>query len=357
MRKLATIAAVLAIGVTGTFALSACSGMTGSTDSGDGIKIGFLLPETAVSRYEDKDKPYFAAKLAEICPDCDLLYANANSDPGKQQDQANSMLTQGVDVLVVDPMDGKAAASIVNSAKAVGVPVVAYDRLIASPDLAYLMSNDYHRVGVLQAQALVDKLRKDNVDPAAGGILMLNGASTDSNAATIKAGAHSILDTSGYKILAEFDTWDPAEAQKWVSGQVTRFQADIAGIYSANDGNAGAAAAALKAAGVQTMPPITGMDASLAGLQAVLAGDQYMTTYNSFKAEAESAAEVAVQLAKGQTPAAETEIDGIPATLRTPTPVYADTITTTVIADGFYQPGEICTATYATACVTAGITP
>ena len=348
-------AALASIGLAGALLLSACSGMAGSGPDPAGIKVGLLLPETAVARYESKDKPYFEAKLKQICPDCTLVYANANADAGKQQDQANSMLTQGVKVLVVDPVDGKAAASIVNSAAAVQTPVVAYDRMIDSPELSYLISNDYRQVGVLQAQAIVDKLRNANVDPASGGILMINGASTDDNAATIKGGAQSVFEASGYQVLASVDTWDPDEAQQWVSGQTTRFNDQILAVYSANDGNAGAAVAALKAAGVTKMPPITGLDASLAGLQSILAGDQYMTTYNSFKAEAEQAAEVAVALAKGQTPAAETDVGGVPATLRSPRAVFDNNIGSIVIADGFYSVDEICTPPYAAACTKFGL--
>ena len=347
-------AALASLGIASALLLSSCPSMTGGGDSG-AMKIGLLLPETLVARYENKDKPYFEAKLKQICPECTLMYANANSDAGKQQDQADSMLTQQARVLLVDPVDGKAAASIVNSAKTLHVPVVAYDRLIASPDLSYLISNDYHAVGALQAQALVDKLRRDHVDPGAGGIAMINGASTDDNAASIKAGALSVLDKSGYKVLASVDTWDPGKAQQWISGQITRFQDQIVGVYSANDGNAGAAVAAFKAAGIKPIPPITGLDASLAGLQSILAGDQYMTTYNDFKAEAGKAAEIAVALARKQTPAAETKVNNVPATLRSPRAVFADNIASTVVADGLYTVDEICTPTYAAACTHFGI--
>lgn len=357
MRNRAT-AAFGAIAMVAALGLAGCSdssGSDGSSTSGDSYKIGLLLPETAVARYEGKDKPYFEAKLKELCPDCELMYANANSDASKQQQDANSMLTQGVDVLVVDPFDGKAAASIVNAAKEVDVPVVAYDRLIDSPDLAYVISNDYELVGQLQGQALVDKLKSDGVDPSAGGILMMNGATTDNNAGNIKKGALSVIEPSGYKVLASIDTWDPAEAQKWVSGQYTKFGDQIVGVYSANDGNAGGAIAALKAEGVDPIPPMTGLDASVAGLQAILAGDQYMTTYNSFRSEAESAAEVAYQLAQGETPEAPGDVEGIPATLNTPQAVTLESIKSTVIADSFYQPDEICTGSYAEACAKAGI--
>jgi D-xylose transport system substrate-binding protein len=350
-----------AVAVAGIIALSGCSANTPSGDSGgssggnDAFKIGLLLPETAVARYETKDKPYFEDKLKEICSSCEFVYANANSDAAAQQEQAQSMLNQNVDVLVVDPVDGKAAGSIVAAAKAKDVPVVAYDRLIEHPDLAYVISNDYEEVGKLQGQALVDKLKEDGVAPGSGGIIMLNGASTDDNAGSIKRGALSVIDGSGYKVLASTDTWDPDAAQEFMAGQITRFGDQIVGVYSANDGNAGGAIAALHAAGVKEMPPITGLDASLAGLQAILVGYQYMTVYNAFKSEAEKAAEVAYELAQGKTPSAEAEVDGHPASLNPPVAVTRDNIQDTVVKDGFFTADEICTAQYKQACADAGI--
>lgn len=358
MTMRARAATLTALSLAAALALAGCSesSTAGEDATNAAPKVGLLLPETAVSRYEEKDKPYFQAKLKELCPDCEMLYANANSDAGKQQQQANSMLTQGVDVLVVDPFDGKAAASIVNAAEQVDVPVVAYDRMIDSPDLDYIITNDYHEVGVLQAEKLLEKLEADGVTPADGGLLMMNGAATDPNAADIKAGAMSVLEDSGFEILAHIDTWDPAEAQDWIAGQITRFGEEIVGVYSANDGNAGGAIAAFKAAGVDPIPPITGLDASVEGLQAILAGNQYMTVYNSFRSEAERAAEVALQLARGEEPEAETEVNGIPATLNEPQAVAFENIAETVIADGFYEPAEICTPEYEDECAEAGIT-
>jgi D-xylose transport system substrate-binding protein len=233
--------------------------------------------------------------------------------------------------------------------------VVAYDRLIDSPDLAYVISNDYRQVGELQGQALVGKLEADGITPAAGGIIMMNGASTDNNAANIKAGALSVIEASGFEVLAFTDTWDPAAAQSWAAGQITRFGEQIVGVYSANDGNASGAIAAFRAAGVSPVPPLTGLDASLAGLQAILAGDQYMTTYNAFKTEAETAAVVAYDLARGETPDAPATIDGHPGWLNPPVAVTVDNIQSTVIADGFYTAAELCTPEYQAACEEAGV--
>lgn len=355
---MARVLAVLAVPV---LALSACASNSPSgdhaakSDSGKSYKIAMLLPETAVPRYEGKDKPYFKAKLAALCPSCSFLYANADSSAATQQQQAQSMLTQGADVLVVDPMDGVAAASIVAAARAKNVPVVAYDRLIKSPDLSYVVSNDYREVGRLQAQALVDRLKELKVAPEAGGIIMLNGARTDNNAGNIKAGALSVIHKSGYQVLSQTDTWEPSVAQSWTAGQITRFGKKIIAVYSANDGNAGAAVAALKAAGVSQIPPITGLDATLAGLQAILVGDQYMTTYNSFKHEAETAATVAYDLAQGKTPPSDTTVDGHPASFNPPVAVTRSTIASTVLRDGFWTTAELCTSQYKAACSKAGI--
>src|SRR5690606_3168686 len=115
----------------------------------------------------------------ELCPECEVLYGNADGDAAKQQQQAESMLTRGASVLVLDPFDDKAAAAIVARATARGVPVISYDRLIASAELAYYISFDNELVGRLQATALIEKLRADGIEPGDGGILMVNGSPTD----------------------------------------------------------------------------------------------------------------------------------------------------------------------------------
>ena len=323
------------------------------------FKIGLDLPETTTARYETKDRPYFTAALKQFCPKCQLLYGNANSSASTQQQQAESMLSQGANVLVIDPFDGVAAASIVSSAKADKVPVVAYDRLIQSPDLAYVVSNDYKQVGKLQATAMTQALKAQGVSPSAGGILMINGADTDNNAHSIKAGALPIVQASGYKVLASHDTWDPTDAQQWVAGQITRFGHKIIGIYSANDTNASSAIAALKTAGWSDKQigalDLTGLDASVQGLQNILAGLQLMTTYNAFKLEATMAAKAAVQMALGQKPDSNGTVSGHPAFLNPPQAVTVKNIESTVIKDGFWKPSDLCTSQYAAACQKAGI--
>lgn len=351
---------------------AAASGSAGASAAGalqkltdKSLKIGLDLPETTTARYETKDRPYFTAALKQVCPNCQLLYANANSNASSQQQQAESMLTQGANVLVIDPFDGKAAESIVSAAQAQNVPVIAYDRLIGSPQagqspkLAYVVTNDYTQVGKLQGQAFVGALKKEGASTSSGGVLMINGADTDNNAHSIHNGAMSAVGPSGYKVLASVDTWDPDEARTWVANQVTRFGQKIVGIYSANDTNAAAAISALKAAGWNDTQigklKLTGLDASVQGLQNIVAGLQYMTTYNAFKLEATKAAEAAVDLAIGKTPQSNGTVAGNPAFLNPPQAVTIDNIKSTVIKDGFWKLSDICTAQYQQACSKAGL--
>jgi D-xylose transport system substrate-binding protein len=357
----------LAVAIAAAFAVLALAGCTNGvtgTEKSDpaSAKIGLLLPDSVTARYDSADRPYFEARIAELCPGCQVLYGNADGDAAKQQQQAESMLTQGVSVLVLDPYDGKAAASIVGLATSRDVPVISYDRLIDSPDLAYYISFDNELVGKLQAQALVDRLHELGIEPGDGGILMVNGAPTDNNASQFKAGAHAVIDASGYEVLAEFDTpgWDPAKAQDWVAGQITRFGSRIVGVYAANDPTAGGAIASLKAAGIDPLPPVTGQDAELAGLQRILTGDQYMTVYKALRPEAERAAELAIDLANGRSPEGQAQVDvegaSVPSTLLEPVAVTRDRIGAVVIADGFFTLAQLCTSDYATACAEAGLT-
>jgi D-xylose transport system substrate-binding protein len=357
-RKRFALLALALLATTGT--LAACSPSGSGSDNSDGgggsgetIKIGLLLPESKTARYEKFDRPLFEDKLTSL-GDYEIVYANADQDASKQQQQAESALTEGVEVLVLDPVDGTAAVSIAEAAAAQDVPVIAYDRFIESDKVSYYISFDNEQVGVLQGNSLVDKLEADGTTT---GLIMINGSPTDANAADFKKGALSVIEPSGIPILASYDTpdWSPDKAQEWAAGQVTQFGTEISGVYAANDGTAGGAIAAMKAAGTNPWPPVTGQDAELAAIQRIVAGDQYMTVYKAIKLEAEKAAEVADQLAQGDTPDPDTTYQDTPSTLLTPVVVTVDNIQETVIDDGFWTVDEICTADYAEACATAGL--
>jgi D-xylose transport system substrate-binding protein len=346
---------------TGTDA-TAAPGDTGGGGGGD-LQIALLLPESATARYESQDRPIFEETVAATCPECEVLYNNANQDAAQQQSQAEAALTQGADVLVLDPVDGTAASVIVDQANAAGVPVISYDRLILNAQVDYYISFDNEQVGVLQAQSLLDRLTEDGNED--GTIVMINGSPTDNNASLFKAGAHSVFDESGLTIGAEYDTpdWSPDQAQQEMEQAITSLGPDgFVGVYAANDGTAGGAIAAMIAAGIDPIPPITGQDAELAGIQRILAGEQYMTVYKALRHEAEAAANLAVTLARGEEPAADLINDTVdngalevPSILLTPVAVTIDNVADTVVADGFWTVEEICTADFAEACAAAGI--
>ena len=378
IRATRTSFAILAAGLTAT-ALTACgtnsgtsttsaaggasssagttSAATDTASSGGGSaaggKIALLLPESKTTRYESFDRPLFEAAVKADCADCEVLYSNADQDAAKQQQQAEAALTQGAKVLVLDAVDGKSAQTIVANAKSQGVKVIAYDRFVAGSD--YYISFDNKKVGELQGTGLVDALKA--AGKTSGDIVMINGSPTDANAADFKAGAHSVLDKSGYKIAAEYDTpdWSPDKAQAWMESQLSAVKSGLVGVYAANDGTAGGAIAALKGGGVSPLPPVTGQDAELAAIQRILAGDQALTIYKAIKPEAEGAAQAAIALATGQTPATSGDKEGVPATLLEPIVVTKDNIMDTIIKDGFYKAADICTGDYASACTAAGI--
>ncbi len=322
-----------------------------------GGRIALLLPESKTTRYETQDRPLFEAKVAELCSDCEILYSNADQDAAKQQQQAEAALVNGAQVMVLDPVDSRSASAIVEQAKSQSVPVVSYDRLIVGAELDYYVSFDNERVGQLQGEWLTTAL------PGGGTIVMINGAPTDNNARLFKQGAHSVLDSSNLTIGKEYDTpdWSPDQAQQEMEQAITALGRDnIDGVYAANDGTAGGAIAAMKGAGFDPLPPVTGQDAELAAIQRIVAGEQGMTVYKAIKPEAEIAAELAVALLRGETPDVETtpvnnETTDVPSVLLQPVVVTRDNVQGTVVADEFWSVEQICTADFAGACAEAGL--
>ncbi|MEA2191526.1 MAG: D-xylose transport system substrate-binding protein [Solirubrobacteraceae bacterium] len=332
-----------------------------SSSSGGAKKIAFLLPENQTARYESSDRPLFQKDVKQLCASCKVLYSNANQDASKQQQQAEAALAQGVDVMVLDPVDGAAAAAIVNQANAKKVPVISYDRLLLNSKPDYYAEFDSPSVGKIQATSLVDKLKADNKK---GSIVMINGAPTDNNAKLFKQGAHSVFDSSGFKIAKEYDTkdWLAANAQTEMEQAISALGKNgFVGVYAANDATGGGAIAAMKGAGIDpSTRPVTGQDAELAGIQRVVAGEQYMTVYKPIKPLALTAAKWAVALAQGKpvTGANIKENNGkvdVPALKIAVKAVTADKVKDTVVADAYWKASEICTSKYASACAKLGI--
>ncbi|MGW2514670.1 substrate-binding domain-containing protein [Streptomyces scopuliridis] len=365
MRRAAVATAATALAVS----LAACGSAKESGDKAEASKsdkkgpitVGLLLPENQTARYEKFDKPLIEKKVSELTDGTGkVVYANAKQDATLQNQQADTMITNKVDVLVVDAVDSKAIANSVKKAKEAGIPVVAYDRLAEGPIDAYT-SFDNEEVGRVQGNALLEALGSQ---AKSGQIVMMNGAVTDPNAALFKKGAHSVLDGK-VNVGKEYDTkeWKPENANANMEGAISALGKDkIIGVYSANDSMAGGIITALKGAGFSKLPPVTGQDAELAGVQRIVTGEQFMSVYKSYPQEAAVAAEMAVALAKGEKldSIAKGTVDspttkGVPSVLVPVVSLTKDNINDTVIKEGIYTAGEICTAKYKAGCDAIGL--
>lgn len=318
--------------------------------------VAFLMPDQASTRYEEKDWPGFQAAMANLCPDCTLIYQNGNADVALQQQQFNSVIAQGATVVVLDPVDSAAAAGLVEMAHSQGVKVIAYDRPIPDSPADFYVSFDNEGIGYAIAQSLVLDLQSKGV-PEGAGVLQINGSPTDAAAGLIRDGIDRALDASPYVTLSEFDTpdWAPPKAQEWAAGQITRFGGDIMGIVAANDGTGGGAIAALKASGADPLPSVTGNDATIAALQLIISGDQYNTISKPSEIVAAAAAEIAMMLINGETPVATSSLYNTPSQLFVPAVVTQKNIKAEIFDAGIQSAADVCTAEYADACAALGI--
>ena len=356
----AQAAAALAFGLP----LGLWGGTAASAAAISNVTVAFLMPDQGSTRYEEHDHPGFVAEMKKLCPSCKVLYQNADGDASRQQQQFNSAISQGAKAIVLDPVDSTAAASLVKQAQGRGIKVIAYDRPIPSTPASYYVSFNNEEIGKTIAKSLVDHLKATNVATSDVGLLEVNGSPTDAAAGLIKKGIHEGLAEGGYATLAEYDTpeWLPSKAQQWVSGQISRFNKKIVGVVAANDGTAGGAIAAFKAAGVNPVPPVTGNDATIAGLQLIIAGDQYNTISKPSEIVAGAAADVAVALLEGEAPKADITLFDTPTKLFTPTLVTAQNLKAEIIdkdvnGKPIESPAVLCTGRYAADCKKLGITP
>ena len=348
--------------------INACGGDDdddgGGGSSGGGGKIALLLPETKTTRYESQDKPFFTNRVKELCPNCEVIYENATQDAAKQQQQAEAAITRGAKVMVLDAVDVASAASIVNRAKQANIPVVSYGRLVADAPLDYYVSIDPYKVGQQQAQVQLDALKQAGTTSPR--IVMINGSPTDSNSAPYKKGAEAVFKAGGAKIVKSYDTpdWSPDKAQQEMEQTITSLGKNgFDAVYVANDGMAGGAVAAMKASSIDPSKLfVTGQDAEVTGVQRILKGQQLMTVYQPLKQIAGKSADIAVALAQGKpVPAgiATSKTDNgagqVPSVLVPTVSITKDNVQDTVIADGFLEAADVCTAAYAAACEDAGV--
>ncbi|MCO1653621.1 substrate-binding domain-containing protein [Pseudonocardia humida] len=339
--------------------LAACSQAAPTPDAAaalaaDSPIIAFLMPDQASTRYERYDYPLFQSRVDNLCVRCDVIYSNAEASADKQREQAMAALDRGAGVLVISAVDPAVAADIVRQAHDRGTKVVAYDRPIVDEPADRYISYDNEAIGRLITESLLDRLEGA---PAGGGLLQVNGAPEDAAADLVQQGIAAALEDSAIPVLASYDTpgWDPDKAEAWVREQIDRFGPQIIGVIAGNDGTAGGAAAAFRAAGVSPVPPITGNDSELAAAQRILQGQQFNTISKPIKMVAEGAAATAVQIVNGGEPRAGEMLFGTPTELYEPTIVTAANLRSALIDTGELELGTVCTPELLDACERAGI--
>ncbi len=344
-----------------TLTLAACgSDDGGSGGEGDGEgKIGVILPDTKSSvRWESADRPALEKAFEDAGVEFEIQ--NAEGDADKMATIADSMIADGVTVLAIVNLDSDSGASIEEKAGKQGVKTIDYDRLTLGGSADYYVSFDNTKVGELQGQGLADCLA-DEEAPAE--IIYVNGAPTDNNATLFSKGAHSVLDKDKkFKNVGEqaVPDWDNEKAVTIFEQLYTKVDGEVDGVYAANDGLAGSVISILQKNGEAGDVPVTGQDATVEGLQNILAGTQCMSVYKSAKEEAGALADAAIALVKGEkaeTNGTTEDADGgreVPSILLTPKSITKDNVKD-VIDDGGVKAEDVCTGDYAKACEDAGI--
>jgi D-xylose transport system substrate-binding protein len=309
---------------------------------GKKIRIGFSMDTLKEERWH-RDRDLLVKRAREL--GAEVLVQAANGNDALQNSQAENMLTQGVDILLVAPHNGKSAAVIVEAAHKAGVPVIAYDRLINDADVDLYLSFDNERVGQMQAEYLVQRRPK-------GSYVVIGGAPTDNNAHLYHEGQMKVLDPlvkrGEIRIVADqwARDWLAVEALKIMENALTRTANQVDAVVAANDGVAGGAIQALTEQNLAGKTLVSGQDAELSACQRIAAGTQSMTVYKPIQRLAYKAAEVAVKLARKQ-PHGETtrgvpngKLD-VPSILLEPIAVDKNNLVSTVIADGYQKLEEV----------------
>jgi D-xylose transport system substrate-binding protein len=351
-----------AIGLAASVGLTACSQPQESGGGDDRPKVGVILPDQAsATRWETADRRYL--EDAFEAADIDYEIVNAQGSTENFLTLTDQLITGGIDILMIVNLDSGSGAAALQKARNAGVKTIDYDRLTLNGGADYYVSFDNVEVGRLQGEGLVQCLEEAGVENPR--IAYLNGSPTDNNATLFKEGYDGVLQEKydeGWVFVDERSVpdWDPAQALTLFEQMFTAAQGGIDGVLSANDTLGNAAITVLKGQGLNGQVPVTGQDASVAGLQNILAGDQCMTVYKAIKKEADAAAALAIALANGETPenlvpVKDTESGrDVPSRLEAPVAIFKDDVKS-VVDDGFVTVEDLCTADFADLCAEAGI--
>ena len=305
-------------------------------DAGKKIKIGFAMATVKEERWK-RDHDAFEAYCKDVNVECPITVADNNSS--RQANDVDNLLTQGVDVLVIAPQDATEAAAMVEKAKAQGVPVISYDRLINSDKIDLYISHQVPVIGRKIAEYALQKVPKGNY-------VMVYGASTDNNAHIMKKEMLEVLkpatESGDIKIVADqmIPDWKNDLALNFAENSLTKENDNIQAFVVSNDGMAGGVISALAKKGLAGKVLVTGQDAGLEALQNIAEGKQSMTVYKPIIPLARQAVDAAIKLAKKEplttTPFMNDVIKKeIPAILLEVTVVDKNNLMDTVIKDGY----------------------
>ena len=357
MKKSSSISIVVALAASAML-LAGCSTGGASGGSTTAKRACVILPDTASSpRWENGDRPALQKAFTDAGFTADIQ--NADGDTNKYATIADQELTKGCGVMILVDYNG-AAVAVTQKAQKQGIPVIAYDRPITTgsadaPKMLadYYVSFDNEKVGELEGQSIVDGLKAENKDPATAIVVYMGGDPTDGNAKLFHDGAAKVMSAAGIKPAAEpTGVWDGDKSATNFEQALTSLGGKVDAVWVANDTNAAGVITVLDKNGLKV--PVSGQDASTAGLQNVLLGKQYATVYKPFHLEADAASSLAIQLLKGKKPTESNSLYGKPFIAVVPINITADKVETVVTA-GDAKASDICTADVAAACTKFGV--
>jgi D-xylose transport system substrate-binding protein len=308
------------------------------------VVIGFSMDTLKEERWQ-RDKDLVEKRAKELGMQVNVQVANG--DDNLQIKQAENLLTQGVDVLIVAPHNGEIAASIVEAAHRQGVPVISYDRLIKNSDVDLYVSHQVVKIGEMQAKYLLDHVNKKPAN-----FVIVGGSPTDNNAILLHQGQMNVLkpavDRGDVKIITDqyAKEWQASAALNIVENALTQANNQVDAVVCSNDGTARGAVQALEGQNLVGKVLVSGQDADLASLKLIAEGKQTMTIYKPIQPLASGAVDAAVKLARGEKlETAETIDNGfkkVPAILFEPVAVDRNNILSTVVKDGYHKLEDIC---------------
>ena len=348
--KKSSLISIAVVATASALVLAGCS--TGSSGGGDKKStLGcVILPDAASSpRWENSDRPALEAGLKAAGFTSDIQ--NAQNDTAKYATIADQQLSKGCGVMLLVDYNG-AAVAVAAKAKKQGIPVIAYDRPISGAD--YYVSFDNNKVGALEGQAIVDGLKAAGKDPAKAVVVYMGGDPSDGNAKMFHDGAVSVMSAAGIKPAQEpTGVWDGTKSATNFEQALTALGGKVDAVWVANDTNAAGVITVLDKNHLTV--PVSGQDASIAGLQNVLLGKQTTTVWKHVQDEAKAAVDTATALLKGDKPTADQKLaDGTPYISVVPVAVGPADVEKVVQA-GDAKASDICTAAVAAACTKYGV--